>query len=311
MMKIGFFGTPEIAAYCLEKLIGRYEVVFVVTCEDKPQGRCLHVCSSIVKDCADAHNIEVFQPCSLKTDDIAPLIEKFNADIFVVVAYGQIIPRNVFAMPRLGSINLHPSLLPKYRGAAPVQWAIIHNEQASGITIQRIDERLDAGDVVLQEKFDISIDDTTGDIYSRILPLGTEVLFRAIDGLNDGSILPVKQNEADAVYCGKINREKSRIDWGISALNIHNLVRALNPKPVAWCEFRGKHTKIYKTKLFNETIDQELKNGELLRYQKKRLLAGTSDGILEILQLQPENKKLMTAVEFLNGARLEPGEVFD
>jgi methionyl-tRNA formyltransferase len=309
-MKIGFFGTPDIAAYCLEKLIGRYEVAFVVTCEDKPQGRCLHVCSSPVRDVADAHHIEVFQPCSLKTEDVSPLLEKFNADIFVVVAYGQIIPKKIFAMPRLGSINLHPSLLPKYRGAAPVQWAIIHKERTSGITVQRIDERLDAGDIVLQESFDISIDDTTGAVYPRILPQGVSLLYRAIDGLNDGSIVPVKQNEADAIYCGKINREKSRIHWSVSALNIHNLVRALNPKPVAWCEFRGKHTKIHKTKLFTEAIDQELADGELLRYQKKRLLAGSGDGVLEILQLQPENKKLMTAVEFINGARLEPGEFF-
>lgn len=310
-MKIGFFGTPELAAYCLERLSADHSVVFVVTCEDKPQGRCLNVCSSPVKDAAIAKGIPVLQPGNLKDPETLELFRNYNADIYVVVAYGCIIPRSIFAQPRLGTVNLHPSLLPRYRGAAPVQWALLSGETRSGVTVQLIDERLDAGDVVMQMPFDIHPDETTGDIYERILPESYSLLHDAIRALDAGTVRPIPQIEADATYCRKITRESARLDFTRTTLELHNQVRALNPKPGAWCEFRERTMKIWRTTIPHDEIAiPDLAPGALFRVGKRRIMVRTGDGVLEIVELQPETKKVLTALEFINGSRLDSGERF-
>lgn len=309
-MKIGFFGTPEIAAYALEKLSSEHEILFAVTCLDKPQGRSQRVCASNVKECAESTGIPVLQPDDINSDDFCKKLKKYNAEIFVVVAFGYIIPRKIFSMPPLGTINLHPSLLPKYRGAAPMRWAIIHGEKETGVTVQMIEEKLDAGDIVLQEKFPLDENWNAEDLYDKVLPIGADLLLKAVKGLKDKSIKPVKQKHEQATFCGKISRQAAKINWDESCEQIHNLVRGLNPKPIAWTIFREKNLKIYETKLVKEDIPCELKPGEVKKYQKKRLLAGSSTGVLEIIKLQPENKKIMDALAFLNGSRLEEGECF-
>lgn len=311
MIKIGFFGTPDIASYTLEKLCEKFEIAFLVAPEDRECGRNRVIQCCAAKETACCMNIPVLQPVSLKDPEFQKAIEAFNADIFVVVAYGKLIPERVFSLPKLGTINLHPSLLPAYRGAAPVQWAIINGETISGITVQMINEELDAGDIVIQEKINISKDATSGDLYEEILPLGADLLIKAIELLASGKAKKIEQNHDKATYCGKINREIARINWSSDAETIHNLVRGLNPKPAAWTIFKDQNIKLWKTALFNEDLEYLPEPGEIFRFRKKRLLAGTGKGILEILEIQPENRKIMDGTEFINGYRIGMGEKFE
>ncbi len=309
-MKIGFFGTPEIAAYCLGELLNEFEVTFVVTGEDKERGRHLKVQDGPVKALAAEKGIPVYQPARLRDPEFIQAIAKHDADLYVVVAYGKIIPAEVFSRPRLKTINLHPSLLPKYRGAAPVQWALINGENETGITVQTINERLDAGDVLLQTRIPLDESMCAEDLYRIVLPEGARLLRETVRGLSAGAITPVAQNEDEATFCPKIDRDTAHIEWQLPAVRIHNLVRGLNPKPVAWTTFRGKNMKIWKTAPCPDIADPRPGPGELAVFQKKRLLAGTGDGVLEILQIQPETKKIMDGLSFINGYRLAAGEKF-
>jgi methionyl-tRNA formyltransferase len=302
-MKIGFFGTPEIALACLEYLADRHEICFAVTSADKPQGRSKKDLPSQVKIAALARNIPVLQPESLKDPVFADSLASFGADIFVVVAYGRIIPRCIFEIPRLKTINLHPSLLPKYRGAAPVESAILAGEKFSGITVQYINEKLDAGDILLQENIQLSESMTSGDLFRIVVPRGAEMLDIVVKGLEAGKIQPIPQRESDATYCHKFSREEAKIDWSLSRERIHNLVRAYNPKPVAWSLFRGSFVRIFRTAVSREILPSLLP-GELSVFQKRRLFAGTGSEPIEILEIQPEGKKWMDGSSFINGYRI-------
>lgn len=309
-MKIGYFGTPGISSYCLERLCEKHDILFVVTSVDKPKGRNRILSCSETKDVAECNDIPIFQPVKLKDPDFISEIKKFDADLFVVVAYGKIIPSEVYEMPRLKSINLHPSLLPKYRGAAPINWVLINGEEKTGVTVQLINEEMDAGDIVVQEEFLIDEEMNAAELYEKVLPLGYELLEKAIEKLNDSEFSPIKQDESEATFCQKIDRETAHINWGKNSNEIHNLIRGLNPKPYAWTTFRGKNIKIIKSKLFNNDINEDLKPGQLLKYQKKHLIAGTGSGNLEIRSLQPENKKIMDGLSFVNGYRIESSDFF-
>jgi methionyl-tRNA formyltransferase len=260
-----------------------------------------------VKEAADSLGLPVLQFCSLR-DDQAGSSWRYLPRIFSWWLPTGISFPGGFELPRLGTINLHPSLLPKYRGAAPVEWALYHGETRSGITVQRIDERLDAGDIVLQDEFGLDNTINAGELMDFVTGRSPELLLRAIAGLADGSLTPQPQIEKDATYCGKLDRDIARIDWTLSAAMIHNRVRALNPRPAAWCEFRGEQLKIWQTALCTEELPEPPAPGELLRFQKKRLLAGTGSGTLEILLLQQPNRKILDGAAFINGARLNPGE---
>ncbi len=309
-MNIGFFGTPEIASFCLEKLMEKHTIAFIVTAEDKPSGRKLKIRYNQVKEIALKRNIQLHQPANLRDRDFIKAIEKENASIFVVVAYGKIIPSEIFSLPPLGTINLHPSLLPKYRGAAPIQWALINGESETGVTVQMMDEKLDSGDILTQKRIPIHINMTSDDLYKIILPLGADLLIETIELLKKNSIHPVKQNNEEATYCGRIGKNTSRIDWTKRSSEIHNLVRGLNPIPVAWTTFRGKNIRIWKTAMCTEHIESP-ESGYLIVYKKKRLLVGTGDGYIEILQIQPETKKRMDALSFINGYHLQENNRFD
>jgi len=310
-MKVGFFGTPGIASHCLEYLCEKHDILFAVTSEDKPFGRnrALRCCEA--KETAGRLGIDVIQPASLKDPEFLERIRAHDADIYVVVAFGKIIPREVFDYPPLKTINLHPSLLPKYRGAAPVEWALIDGERETGVTVQMINERLDAGDIVLQKRIAVESDMTAGDMYDIIKPAGAEMVHAAIEILGSGRAEPVAQDEGLATFCGKIDRDTAHIDWVRPSREIHNRVRGLNPKPVAWTTFRGRILKIYRTALLEENNIPDIIPGTIMIHQKKRLVVGTADGFLEVLSLQPETKKVMDALGFINGSRLEPGDVFE
>ena len=308
MIKVGFFGTPELARCCFMSLADKYEIVFAVTGKDKAKGRSLKVCCTPVKECADEKCIDVLQPDSLKDPEFENTLREYGADVFVVVAYGRLIPRNIFSMPRLGTINMHPSLLPKYRGAAPIPWALINGESESGISIQMIDEKLDSGDIIEQVRFDIDSEINSGELYDKILPQACSLVCGAIESLNLGKAVLHRQNHGDSSYCGKIDRNTAKIDFSKKSIQIHNLIRGLNPKPGAWCGFRKGTVKIWKTSISADPEFPALESGTLFKTGKKRLFVKTSDGALEILEIQPENKKIMTAVEFINGMRIEAGE---
>lgn len=307
-MKLGFFGTPEIGVYCLEELAREFEVLFAVTGEDKPVGRHQHLQASPVKRKALELGISVLQPKLLGDESFIKQIASFRADLFVVVAYGKIIPKEVFELPQHKTINLHPSLLPKYRGAAPVEWAIIDGEQETGVTVQLINEKLDAGDVLSQEKILIGNSMTAGDLYELVKPIGSKLLVRTILEIEKGIAVPRKQNDDEATYCGKINRDTSKIDWSKPADVIRNLIRGMNPKPVAWTTFRGKIMRIWSAAVAEDSV--KLEPGEIRVYGKKRLLAGTGSSVIEIAEIQPETKKPMKGADFINGYRIREGEAF-
>lgn len=310
-MKIGFFGTPQIASFCLEYLIKHFTIGFVVTSPDKPKGRGKHLSSPPVKEKALEYGIPCFQPHTLKDEQLAHELSQFNCDIFVVVAYGKLIPRSIFSIPPLQTINLHPSLLPKYRGAAPVEWALYNGEHETGVTVQLINEELDAGDIVLQSPVTIAPNETAFDVYEKILPLGADMLVQAIKGLHDGTIKPAPQDHVQATYCGKITNDTARIDWNKPSLHIHNMVRAFNPKPVAWTTFRGKIIKIWKTVVGHNSCSSFTTRPGTIRVESKRLFVCTADGAVEVLSLQPETKKPMDAVAFINGYRLLEQDAFE
>ena len=309
-MKIGYFGTPEIAAYCLEKLMPSHTISFVVTGEDKPAGRNRLLQSSPVKKTALENGIPVLQPANLKDESFFSEIKKFRADIFVVVAYGKIIPDRILYLPEHKTINLHPSLLPGYRGAAPIQWALAGGENETGVTIQMVNDRLDSGDILLQKRIPIDIDMTAEDLYRIVLPAGSGLLIESLRLISEGKATPLPQDESKATYYGKIERETARVDWNRTSLEIHNLVRGFYPRPCAWSLFRGRNIKILRTSLSGIKPDAVPAPGFIIKHQKMRLFAGTGDGFIEILMIQPETKKPMDGLSFINGYRIEDGDSF-
>jgi methionyl-tRNA formyltransferase len=309
-MNIGFFGTPELAARVLAGLAREHRVCFAVTAEDKRAGRNRELQFCPAKSEALRLGIPVLQPLSLKEPPFLDELAAYGAEAFVVVAYGSLIPRAVFAHPRLGTLNLHPSLLPRYRGAAPIQWCLINGETETGITVQLINEKLDAGDIVVQERVPVPPDMTAGDLMEIASSTGAGLISRAL-GLLESGAAAVTQDESLATYCGKIDRDTAVIDWKRQPHEIHNLVRGLNPKPVAFTGFRGEQVRIWRTAPVTGEAPGAPVPGVLVRLQKKRLFVGAGGGFVEILELQPANKKVMNAGAFINGYRLAPDDRFE
>jgi len=308
-MRVGFFGTPDIASHMLKRLCREHDVLFLVAPEDKRSGRNLKLESCSAKGIAESEDIPVLQPKSLKNQEFVEELKRFNADIFIVVAYGKLIPESIFKLPKYGTINLHPSLLPKYRGAAPIEWAIINGEEETGVTVQMINEELDAGDIIVQEKIKLDSSISAGELYEIVNSIGEELLLKSAKILLEGRDKPEPQDHSKATYCDKIDRETALIDWNKSSTEIHNLIRGLSQKTATWTNFRNMNIKIWKSTEFNNN-EISLKPGQILKYNKKQLIVGTGNGILEILELQPENKKRMDALSFINGYRLTKNEIF-
>jgi len=296
-MKIVFMGTPEFAIPSLKILLeSKHEIAAVVTAPDKERGRGRKVSFTPVKEFALQNNLPVLQPEKLKDPEFVNQLKEFNADLFIVVAF-RILPAEVFNIPAKGSFNLHGSLLPKYRGAAPIQWAIINGENETGVTTFKLEQKVDTGNIYLQGKLKIEDEDDLGSVHDKMSMLGAEVVLKTVDLIDSGDFQLKKQDDSLASPAPKITKETGKIDWNKSAEEIHNLIRGLSPFPGAHFFFNEKQIKIYKTKITNS----EKINPAEIKQTKKELFIGTGSGTLQILELQQEGKKRMTTEEFLRG----------
>lgn len=293
-------GSPEFAIPSLEKLLNsNHSVELVVSAPDKERGRGKKILPTPVKEFALSKGLKVLTPLSLKEESFIKQLKEINADLFVVVAF-RILPKEVFTIPSKGSFNLHASLLPKYRGAAPIQWAIINGEKETGVTTFFLEESVDTGNIILQEKIKIDDEDNFGTLHDKLMNLGADVVLKTVELINSGNYQLIKQDDSLASPAPKITKEICRIDWSKSAKEIHNLVRGLSPHPCAFFEHQGKIYKVYKTQIVQNKV---LEPSKILQ-TKKEIFIGTNNGTIQILELQMEGRKKMTAEEFLRGYSL-------
>lgn len=294
-------GTPEFAVPSLEILvINGWNVVGVITAPDKPKGRGLYLLPSPVKETAQKHGLTILQPTNLKSPEFQQELRELKADLQIVVAF-RMLPESVWNMPPLGTFNLHASLLPDYRGAAPINWAIINGEIETGATTFFLKHEIDTGSIIFQEKIKISAEDELGSVYQKLMTLGSQLVMKTVESISSGDINPSVQDESKALHhAPKLFKETCQIDWNDSAINIHNLVRGLSPYPAAWTTWEGKTCKIFKTTPKTGKINQK-SAGEYETDGKSYLRFQTQDGVLEVLELQLEGKKRMKTVELLRG----------
>lgn len=306
-MRVVFMGTPDFAVPCLEALIaGGHEVMAVFSQPDKPVGRKQILTPPPVKVCAVSHKIPVYQPVKLKDSNAVDIIQQTGAQAVIVVAYGKILPPAVLKAAPLGCINVHASLLPYYRGAAPIQRAILNGETETGVTVMQMDEGLDTGDILLVKKTPIDDNETAAALFNRLSSLGADALIEVLALAAQGGLQPQPQPAGDFGYAAMITKALSPIDWSRSAADIHNQVRGLQTWPVAETVWQGKQLKIHQTRKSDRLGG---KAGEVIE-NNKCLLVSCGDGkCLEILELQLEGKKRMTATAFLQGAPLEIGTI--
>ncbi len=300
-------GTPDFA---VPSLVGvaqsGHDLVGVVTRPDRPRGRGQQMQPTDVKAAVASLGLDVpvLQPEALRDESFHAQLQALEPDLLAVVAF-LILPRSVLAIPKLGSVNVHPSLLPKYRGAAPIQWAIINGETETGVTIFQLSPRVDAGDILVQQRLVIGDDETAGELYERLKMKGAELLIRAIDGMADGSVIPVPQTDEGVSRAPKLEKEDGEIDWSKSAGDIRNLIRGTNPFPGAFTLWRNKLLKVHRA-----TVDTGMgEAGTVLGADGKRgLIVGTGEGVLALEEVQPAGKKRMSGADFVRGYRIEVGE---
>lgn len=308
---IVFMGTPDFAVKSLDSLIkSNIKVKAVITAPDKPAGRGQQLSKSAVKIYAEQHNLPVLQPEKLKDETFIQELKNINADLFVIVAF-RMLPEVVWSMPSKGSINLHASLLPKYRGAAPINWAVINGEKETGATTFFLQHEIDTGDIINSCKISIDENDTAGDVHDKLMNNGAELLVKTVNDIIQGNIKPIPQNnipESELKHAPKIFKQDCEIDWNKSASGVHNLIRGLSPYPTAWCNIiddKGNTSslKIFKTTLIEETSDKNV--GEILTDNKTYLNIVCGDNnIVSILELQLAGKKRLNVKEFLSGTKL-------
>lgn len=301
-------GTPDFAVPCLEALIkSEHEVVAVFTQPDKKKGRGYKLAPPPVKELALRHKIPVFQPETLNDEEVLRVISGLVPDLIVVVAYGKILPKAILALPERGCINVHGSLLPQYRGAAPIQWAVLNGEKVTGVTTMRMDEGLDTGDILLKVETQIRENETSGELFDRLSVMGAELLLKTLQRLEKGDRIREKQDDQKATYAPMLNKSLSKIDWNKPAAKVHNLVRGLNPWPVAETTLDGKVLKIYKTKSVL-LEDKSARPGEVVSLLPFVVACGGGSAV-EILELQLESKKRMSSVDFVRGYKLSVGAI--
>lgn len=306
-MNIVFMGTPDFTVPALEALYkSKHNIAGVFSQPDKPVGRKQVLTPPPVKAFAVQNGLSVYQPNSLKNDDSYELIQKLNPDIIIVAAYGKILPKNILDFPEYGCVNIHASLLPKYRGAAPIQWAVINGDKKTGITIMKMAEGLDTGDMILVDKTEIGENETSAELFDRLAEQGAVSLLKALDMLENGSVEFTSQDDALSTYAVKITKALSPIDWSKSASEVHNLVRGLQTWPCASTIIDGKEFKIHKTVLSLKTGN---KPGEIVD-NKGVLTVCCGDGCcVDVLEIQPQGKKKMDIKSFFAGNKLELGTV--
>lgn len=307
--RIVFMGTPLFAAPSLRALIEGHHVVAVVTQPDKPRGRGLDTVPSPVKELATSKAIPVLEPTKLRDESFIHQLKVLAPEVIVVVAYGKILPRSILALPPGGCVNLHASLLPKYRGAAPINRAIINGEKETGNCTMLMDEGMDTGDVLLCERVPIGGDDTAEDLFKTLSTKGADLLRVTIDRLIEGSITPTPQDDSKATYAPMLKKEDGRIDWGKSAADIKNHLRGLYPWPGAFTAWKGT-LKVHKGRVADAEFQSGAEPGTIIEVTKEGILVACGMGVFEITELQPENKKRMSAADFIKGYRLSKGERF-
>lgn len=307
-MKVIFMGTPDFAVNTLEKIIeAGHEVMLVVTQPDKPKGRGNTMQFPPVKECAVSHGLEVFQPVKIREDASVEYLKKFALDIIIVAAFGQILPKSILDLPKYGCINVHASLLPKYRGAAPIQWAVINGEKVSGVTTMRMDEGLDTGDMILKEEVTLTPNETGGSLFDRLAEVGAKLAVQTLQALEDGTAEFTPQDHEKATQVGMIKKSFGEMDFTKSAVELERLIRGLNPWPGTYTEYQGKTLKIWGATV-KEGGDPS-KAGTIVNVKKHSFGIQTKDGILVPTEIQLEGKKRMTAEAFLCGVSLEEGTV--
>lgn len=306
-MKIVFFGTPEFAVESLDRLVkdGR-DVAAVVTMPDKIAGRGHKMIESDVKKYAVAHGLRVLQPEKLKSEEFVNQLREINADLFIVIAF-RMLPEVVWSMPRLGTFNLHASLLPKYRGAAPINWAVINGDTETGVTTFFLKHEIDTGDIIEQRKTEILPEENVGDVYDKLMHIGAEMVAHTVEEIEKGTVKAVPQPDGEYVPAPKIFKDTCRISWSHKAVDIHNLVRGLSPYPAAWAVMEdgrmpGKtaDVKIFETALTDLPVYESMHPGDV-KMAKDSLMVACGDFMLEIKSLQPAGKKRMDAGAFLRG----------
>lgn len=306
-MNIVFMGTPDFAVPCLEKLIKseNCNVLAVFTQPDKKVGRKQLLTPPPVKVLAVQHNIPVYQPVTLKNEDAFETIRKLNPDLLVVVAYGKILPKPILDYPKFGCINVHASLLPKYRGAAPIQWAVLNGDKKTGVCVQQMDIGIDTGDILFTEETDIGINETSEELFERLSVIGADALIKTIDLIIKGQTNPVPQPAGDFGYASMIDKTMSNIDWSKSAFEVHNQIRGLQSWPCASTVINGKNVKVHKSVLSSEKGNEA---GKVVN-NKNVVTVSCGDGnCIDILELQPDGKKRMDAKSFLAGNKIETGQ---
>ncbi len=328
MLKIVFMGTPDFARDSLEAIYNAgHEIPAVVTVPDKPKGRGMKLIPCEVKEYAIENNIEVYQPEKLRDNkEIVKILKDINPDVICVVAYGKIIPKEILEIPKYGCVNVHPSLLPKYRGSAPIQWAILNGDKETGVTTMYLDEGMDSGDIILQTETKINKDETSGELWDRLSKIGAELLVETLERIENKTAPRTKQND-DFTLAPMLEKSQAKIDWeNKTAQEIKNLVRGLNPIMGAYAILNEKKIKFWKVDSL--TIDQfidkypefkeydyrfaEIDPGTVLYVDKKEALyIMAKDGILKILEMQGENAKRMPAPEFLRGNKIEVVDKFE
>lgn len=303
-MRIVYMGTPDFAVPALEKLAAcaEHAVAGVFTQPDKPQGRKMVLTPPDVKVCAQKLGIPVFQPASMKSEEALDSLKELNPDVIVVAAYGQILPKTVLDLPKYGCVNIHGSLLPKYRGAAPIQQAVLDGEAVTGVTTMLMDVGLDTGDILLTAETPIGENETAGELFDRLAILGGELIIDTLDKLERGGITPVKQDASLATHTSKIDKSRCPLDFTKPAAQLHNQIRGLSPWPVATAQIGGKRLKIHSSRL----SDLSGKPGTVLSV--KPFVVACGEGALEITELQPEGKKRMSAEAYLLGHPLNIGD---
>ena len=307
-LKTIFMGTPDFAVPCLRVLQEKTDIMAVIPQPDRPKGRGHNLQASPVKQAALEYGLPVLQPEKIKTEEFTARLEEMQPDLIVVVAFGQILSQRILDIPRLGCVNVHASLLPRYRGAAPIHWSIINGEEETGVTTMLMDAGLDTGDMLLKDKVAITPDMTTEELHDKLMDMGGRLLSDTIDGLAAGTIVPEKQDDSLSNYAGMLNKETGHIDWTKTATEIHNLIRGLNSWPVAWGMLEGKNYKFWRTRAAEGDCSQP--PGTVTELGKNSFKVATGKGLLEVLELQPPSRKRMSAGDFVRGHGVEIGAVF-
>lgn len=328
MLKVLFMGTPDFARDSLKAIYEKgHEILSVITVPDRPKGRGMKLIYSEVKEYALENGLEIMQPDKLRgNEEIVEKIKEMNPDVICVVAYGRILPKEILDIPKYGCINVHPSLLPKYRGSAPIQWAILNGDEKTGVTTMYLDEEMDSGDIILKEEVEIDKDETSGELWDRLSKIGADLLVQTLEQIENGTAPREKQGK-EFTIAPMLEKSQAKIDWeNKMAKEIKNLVRGLNPIMGAYSELNGKKIKFWKvdtitTEEFIEKYQEfkgyeyrfsEIEPGTILYIDKKQgIYIMTKEGILLVLEMQGENAKRMTAPEFLRGNKIEVVDKFE